>query len=443
MNVVFLALAIGVTCFLRGEVTASDYDEVTTRFLRRDERLISSLETEMPLVLEAKERKDVKFLQEFLKTNSDSLMKDVAKYGALLFRGFDIQSDSDFENTILSINGLHGISEAFMSEHGRERVGNLKYVLHTNTIFKTGGTLYLGGFHSENYYTPDVPGFISFCCLKPSVLGGETGLVNMEMVYDYLDEDLKKKLENNAYFVEKWLVTDVADRYKVDTKTVEEVCKRFDLPIVGEGENKLILMYKPSVFFNPDTQKKALQINLFSLPTLDRALRKCFMGDYQGNTWFWHRFVWKLPPTIFKTIENVFVFFTALFHSPKELFQITLSKWKTDRALGEIDEKFVKVNSCFSEAEISQLAQLMRNFYCSTIWKKGDILLVDNRKVAHAGMPGSGPRLIRALISNPLEMKYSEAEAGWLYCQDRMTQSIGYYMAEGSVQLDEIESSAK
>ena len=90
------------------------------------------------------------------------------------------------------------------------RVDGLKYVLHTNTIYKTGGTLYLGGFHSENYYTTDVPGFISFCCLKPSKLGGETGLINMEKVYEHLDDELKKKLENSPYFVGKWLVSDVA-----------------------------------------------------------------------------------------------------------------------------------------------------------------------------------------------------------------------------------------
>ena len=393
----------------------NSYDGVATRFLRKDERLINSLETDMPLVFEAKEHTDVKFLQDFLKANSANLMQDVAKYGALLFRGFAIQSDHDFENAVLSINGLKGISDAFMSEQGRERVDSLKYVLHTNTIFKTGGTLYLGGFHSENYYNPDVPGFISFCCRKPSTMGGETGLVNMEKVYEHLDAELKKKLEDKACFVGKWLVSDVAVRYKIDSETVEEICRQFDLPIGGEGEDKLILMHKPSVFLHPVTQKKALQINLFSLPTLDRVLRRCFLKDYQGDTWFWHRFVWKLPHSIFKTIEKVFVFFASLFHSPKELFQMTISKWKTARAFKKTGEKFKKVNSCFSETDINHLAGLMRKFYCSTIWQKGDILLVDNRKVAHTGMPGAGPRLVRALIANPLEMKYSHARARLLF----------------------------
>lgn len=412
-------------------MTNNNYDGVTTRFLRRDERFINTLETEMPLVFEAKERKDLPFLEDFLRVNSDKLMEDVAKYGALLFRGFDVKSDKDFEDSILSIKGLRGITEAFMAEHGRERVDGLKYVLHTNTIYKTGGTLYLGGFHSENYYTTDVPGFISFCCLKPSDLGGETGLVNMEKVYERLDAGLKKKLEENPFFVTKWLVSEVADRYKINAATVEKICRQFDLPVVGEGDDKLILMYKPSVFINPVTQKKALQINFFSLPTLDTHLRQSFLKDYQGKTWFWHRFFWRLPYSIFKSIENVFVFFIALFHSPKEVLQMTQLKWKTDRAFKKLNRKFTKVNSPFTEPEINYLARVMKDFYCSITWQKGDILLVDNRKVVHTGMPGAGPRLVRALISNPLEMRYSEAQSGCLFCQDSPTQSMAHYMSEG------------
>ena len=406
----------------------SNYKGVTTRFLRKDERLINTQETEMPLVIEAKEHKDLEFLRDFLASHSQNLMEDVAKYGALLFRGFDVKADKDFEDSILSIKGLHGISDAFMAEHGRERVGDLKYVLHTNTIYKTGGTLYLGGFHSENYYSADVPGYISFCCFKPSTLGGETGLINMEKVYEHLNDDLKKKLEENPFFVGKWLVTDIAERYKIDTKTVEEICRQYDLPIEGEGDERLVLMYKPSVFVNPVTKKKSLQINFFSLPTLDTVLRKCFLNDYQGKTWFWNRVFWKLPYSIFKSVENAAVFSIALFHSPKELFQMTESKWKTDKAFKKLDKKFTKVNSVFTETDINHLAHMMRDYYCSITWQKGDILFVDNRKVVHTGMPGEGPRTVRALISNPLQMKYSKDQSGCLECQDSPTESIGHYL---------------
>ena len=128
----------------------------------------------------------------------------MATYGAVLLRGFDITSDEEFEKRVLSIKGLQGISDAFMSEEGRIHSDNLKYVLHTNAVYKTGGTLYLGGFHSENYYSPDVPTYICFCCLKPSKRGGETGMINMEKIYHSLDNELKQKLEKNTFFVAKW-----------------------------------------------------------------------------------------------------------------------------------------------------------------------------------------------------------------------------------------------
>lgn len=409
------------------------YQGVNVRFLRPDERLIQSDEKEMPLVLEAKDRKDIGFLKEFLSAHSEQIIADAAQYGAVLFRGFDIQSDQDFEQSVLSIQGLRGISEAFMSEHGRTHVGDLKYVLHTNSIYKTGGTLYLGGFHTENYYNPDVPGYISFCCQKPSTTGGETGLINMEKVYQHLSPQLQQKLERNTYFVAKWLVSDVAERYQTSPERIEEICRQFHLPVIGKGKNKLILMYKPSVFVHPITAKKALQINLFELPTLNKALRQEFMQDYAGSTWFWHRFIWRIPQGLFKIIENIYVFFASLFHSPSETMQIAMSHLKTFKASylqpGLPDFNQTKVGSCFDKNDVKALAKLMRSYYCSCLWKKGDIMFVDNRKVAHAGMPGAGPRTIRAMISNPISMGYAFAEPGYLNCEYRNSESIGYYIA--------------
>lgn len=139
-----------------------EYTGVCTRFLHDDERFILSDEKEMPLVIEAQGIKTAAFLHQFLAANASQLVADIAKYGAVLFRGFDIHSDQQFEKAITSIPDFHGISEAFMSENGRTHVDDLKYVLHTNSVYKTGGTLYLGGFHTENYYSADVPSYIGF-----------------------------------------------------------------------------------------------------------------------------------------------------------------------------------------------------------------------------------------------------------------------------------------
>ncbi|MFI4963314.1 MAG: TauD/TfdA family dioxygenase [Legionellales bacterium] len=412
-----------------------EYKGVVSRFLRPDERLIVSDEQEMPLVIEPAGSTSLPFLKQFLVDNSTQIIDDLAHYGAVLLRGFDVETDEDFEQTVLSIPEFKGISEAFMSENGRDPVGSLKYVLHTNTIYKTGGTLYLGGFHTENYYSADVPGYISFFCAQPSALGGETGIINTEKLYKNMDEALKHKLEEQHYFVGKWLVKDVAQRYGIEVGQVLKVAQHFNLPLVGEGDDALILMYKPCVFLHPHTQEKALQINLFELPTLNKELRKVFMNDYPGKTWFWHRFFWKLPTKVFDFIEFMAVVCIAFFHSPQNSYKIVRSKWQTYAASKHNKSSAystLKAGSCFNDSQIKDLAQSMRANYSSCLWKKGDILLIDNRKVMHAGMPGIGPRLIRALICNPIAMEYAFTKPGWLDSKDRTTDTIGAYMSSGT-----------
>lgn len=396
------------------------YPQVTTRFLRDEERLILSSEKEMPLVIEATTTTDAAFLQQLLKTHSAPLLKNLAQYGAILLRGFQINSDREFEKTILSVPEFHGIREAFMAENGRTHVNDSNYVLHTNSIYKTGGTLYLGGFHTENYYSTDVPGYLFFYCVKPSALGGETGIINTQKIYEQMTPSLQKKLEMNSYFVAKWLVSDVAKRYKLSPKHIENIAAQFNLPVVGTRKTRFIQMHKPSVFIHPITQQKALQLNLFEIPTLNKYLRKQFKKDYKGREWFWHRFFWSLPYPLFQTIEFLAVATIAFFHSPKNALRILntqLSQFFAQKKTKLVDP--ARVGECFTNHDIQDLAKTMREYYSSFLWQKGDVLLIDNKKVMHAGMPGKGDRVIRAMISNPILMDYSFKEPGIIQAEER------------------------
>lgn len=397
--------------------------EVTIRFLRPDERLIQSDEQEMPLVIEAKQKKDVPFLRQFLKTHGQAILDDIENVGAVLLRGFSIQSDEDFERAMLALKPYVGIQEAFMSEEGRVPVGQLKYVLHTNAVYKTGGTLYLGGFHSENYYAPDVPSYINFCCLKPSRYGGETGLINMRKIYAHFNEDLKQQLEARPFFVSKWFVKDIAQRYQTTPEDIINVCQRYYLPVVGQGAHSFMYMYKPNVFVNPKNHQSSMQINLFEIPGLNKAMRRCFLSDYSGKQWFWHRLVWRLPEWVLKILEYIYVMIASFSYSPKDSLAIANQKIRMFLAsrLSKAHDSFdtTRVGSCFNAQEISQLAKLIRRYYCSCLWQKGDILLVDNKQVMHAGMPGAGPRTVRAMICNPISMRYDLNQTGVVSCETR------------------------
>jgi hypothetical protein len=229
-------------------------------------------------------------------------------------------------------------------------------------------------------------------------------------------------------------VTEVAERYKLDTQTVEKIATHFNLPIAGKGNERFILMHKPSVFIHPQTHEKALQINLFELPTLNNYLRACFKADYKGKEWFWHRFFWSLPTTLFNTIEFLAVAVIAFFNSPKKAYSIVRTKIASYFANKKIQESDPdKVGTCFTKKDIKDLAQTMRDQYCSCLWQKGDILLIDNKKVMHAGMPGKGDRLVRAMISNPIAMNYTSKDAGVLYAEERTGQCVGECMSSATL----------
>src|SRR5437879_13884719 len=64
-------------------------------------------------------------LKRFLADNGDSVTDALCRFGAILFRGFGIQSEIEFESTILSIDELQSMASYFMSEPCRDRVYSL------------------------------------------------------------------------------------------------------------------------------------------------------------------------------------------------------------------------------------------------------------------------------------------------------------------------------
>src|SRR5690606_18828045 len=105
-----------------------------------------------------------------------------------------------------------------------------------------------------------------------------------------------------------------------------------NLPLIGEGSDQFVLMYKPHVLEHPLTREKALEINLFELPTLNYELRKCFMDDYQGKAWRWHRLFWKLPTPVFNSLEALAVMCIAFFNSPRNAYRMMCHQFSAFKA---------------------------------------------------------------------------------------------------------------
>jgi alpha-ketoglutarate-dependent taurine dioxygenase len=392
------------------------YDGVITRHLNRTERRVPSEEEETPLVIEPSKVSNKDFLLEFLQQHSARIHTDLAKHGAILLRGFGVDRAGDFERVMLSIRGMCGIHEILLSEPGRVIVDGTRFIFYTSTLGKTGGTLSLGSFHTENYYVPEVPRYIAFFCEVPGRLGGETGLLNVAKVYAALPDELQRKLEERACVAGYFAVPEMAARYGVLAQVIERFCEDVPLPISDLDGKRYITVYKPSVVEHPVTHERALQINFGALSALQEPLVRAFLPDYAGARWFVHRTSWKYP---------------------------WLASWSTRRSgrrfhlaartghgshprtpdAGAPEARTVA--SLFIREEVQLLATYTRRYYSSFPWRRGDILIIDNLKIAHSGMAGTGKREVKAMMCNPLVLSGLATSPGLRVIANTLERSTG------------------
>lgn len=395
------------------------YDGAVIRLLEPAERRVQTTEAQTPLVISPRPSSEPQFLREFLSSNSTQLCEELARHGAILLRGFNIGSVREFERQVLSIRSLRGMRDIMLSEAGRTRANGAEYVLHTNSLFKTGGTLAFGSFHTENYYAPDVPQYISFFCIRPSWLGGETGLVNTARLFQDLPTALQQKLEEQSYVVNETPVASIAARYGLSEEAIERFCVAAGLSVMSTEGTKRLVMFKPSVISHPLTGERCLMINIsgaLEVYGLKDLLVEAFWPDYCGWRWWLHRLCWRHPwIPLFPGRMRRF-FFQAI--RPR------IRRRSKPNQISFASEHLARVGSAFTPEDVNILASAMRRRYSSFLWKRGDILIIDNIKMAHAGMPGLGYRELRVLLCSPMALDYSQCASGLQLVYD-MRQSLG------------------
>jgi len=384
---------------------AQRYSEVISRTLRRAERRVPTNQEETPLVIEPHTSPSVGFLREFLGHYSSTLLEDLARFGAILLRGFDVETCDDFERHILSIRGMRGMKEILFSEPGRTIVGGTRFVFHTNSLVKTGGTLRFGTFHTENYFFPDVPRYVSFWCQTPSRFGGETGLVNVAELYRDLPTGLKRRLEEKACLVRVYPFSEVGKRYGVSLEAIDRFCRDANLPVATINDSKYVCIYKPSVIQHPGTGERALVINFTALPSLQKPLVTAFLPDYRGSQWLLHRLVWKAPCLAQAGKPKVIAYRFS------QWMRRSFKKQCRVRAPSEFGSGIV-LQEQFSADDVQMLAKAIRSRYCSFLWKRGDVLIIDNLKIAHNGMAGRGDRTLKVMMCNPIPLPSSGESRG-------------------------------
>lgn len=247
-------------------------------------------EEALPLVVEA--NADELDLTLWTKGNVDFIEKSLLRYGAILFRGFEVGAASDFEQFFRVI-----CPDLFREngEHPRETVTGGVY---TPVSYPSDQLLL---WHNENSFNHSWPMKISFCCMKPAEAGGETPIVDSRKVYQLLDAKIRERfVEKKIMYVrnyENGLGLNWETIFRTDDRTqVEEQCRRDLIEFEWkEGGGLRTRCVRPAVIKHPQTGEmswfnqaqhwhisclgEAVQESLLSLFAEEDLPRNCYYGD--------------------------------------------------------------------------------------------------------------------------------------------------------------------
>lgn len=227
----------------------------------------------------------------------------------------------------------------------------------------------------------------------------------MAAVYAGLDGDLQRRLSKSSFHVIQIGVPRIAKRYAVAPDFVEQACERFRIPVSTSPDGiRRVMIFKPSVLEHPTTKRLALSGNLsLELRGFSSEIHSLFANDHCVPSL--HRFMWR-------HIELV----TAIRKAGGTLRALLRRRTFTPPPPASSSAAnlpvFARLGSVFSADDVRTLTELVKKYFTNIRWRKGDIMLLDNLRVAHTGMPGFGPRVLRALLLNPILVDFSSNASG-------------------------------
>lgn len=296
-------------------------------------------------------------LVEWTANNLSTIESELLRYGAILFRGFKVNSPGQFEKFATTI-----CPELFNEngEHPRRTVSGQVY---TPVFYPPDKQLL---WHNENSFNLGWPTRIWFCCLSPALTGGETPLVDSRKVYQLIDPVIRKK------FAEKQVmyVRNYGNRMGLDWQTVFQTSDKTE---VG---------------------------------------RRCAEGQMSFH---WHdenrlRTSCVRPAIVRHPVSGETVWFNQAQHwhvscLDAESRQVLTSSFREDELPRHC---YYGDGSPIEDAVMKEILDVYASLEVSFPWQAGDIVMLDNLLTAHGRNPFSGER--KMLVAMGAMMSYADVE---------------------------------
>jgi amino acid adenylation domain-containing protein len=275
--------------------------------------------------------------------NQDYLETELFKHGAILFRGFNVKSVSEFENFAQTIcpNLFAEYGDLPRTGEGGKVYGSTPYPADKAILF-----------HNESSHLHCFPLKIWFYCVQAANEGGETPIVDCRKAYELLSPQLREKLATKQLmyvrnFAEGLDVSWQNFFQTTDKNEVENYCRQAGIEFEWYNHNGLVIRQnRPVLAVHPKTDKPVFfnQIQLHHISYLDTEVRESLLSIFGES---------KLP-------RNVY--------------------------FGD--------GTPITEDEVAEIDAVYQRSHISFPWQKGDIIMLDNMLAAHGRNPFIGQRKI-------------------------------------------------
>ncbi|HZE69985.1 MAG TPA: amino acid adenylation domain-containing protein [Pyrinomonadaceae bacterium] len=296
-------------------------------------------------------------LGEWATNNREVIEQYLLRHGAILFRGFAVDSVNEFERT------ASAICPELFGEYGdlpREELGGKVY---GSTPYPADETIL---FHNESSHLYRWPMLIWFYCVKAADQGGESPIVDCRQLYRLMEAAIRERFEQEGLMY----VRNFTDGLDVswqeffrtsDKSKVEQFCRRDSIDFEWKSDNGLrTRQICPAVVRHPQTNELVFfnQLQLHHISCLAPAVRESLLSIMKEED---------LPRNVYygdgSPIEN---------------------------------------------SVMEYLRELSRKICVSFPWQVHDILMLNNMLVAHSRNPFVGERKIVVAMGNLISKEQIE-----------------------------------
>jgi alpha-ketoglutarate-dependent taurine dioxygenase len=281
-------------------------------------------------------------------TEREAIEADLLHHGAILFRGFGIDSQ---ETLTRIVHGIGGRALDYVDGNSpRKKLGDGVY---TSTEYPPEFFISL---HNELSYSNRWPARLFFCCATPPREGGETPLASSRRILRRLPADIRdafvkrnvkyiRNLHGGNGFGTSWQTT-----FETENRDeVSEFCRATDSEARWNDDGSLtVTQVRPATRLHPKTGEEVWfnQADQFHPSTHPKAIYDSLMALYGGRE--------ELMPQ------------TATFGD----------------------------GSAISVEMLDAVRDTVREEMRLFAWQRGDLLMIDNMLVCHGRRPFAGPRKI-------------------------------------------------